>query len=217
MIEDCLVVEFGVTGDDCPLAEATRATNASLEAIPPQRRTDGNTLLRFSGAADDGVAAHLDDDDRIRYLHAASGGDGTEYRCLSKHPCVVNDLTDVGFMAESVRYENGVETYRGAVVGHDVLRGVLEAAGEAVGVTLERIYPLEAGESESVSRQWEFTPAQEEALRAALSAGYFQVPREATATDVADDLGISKSAFLERLRRGLASLLRTVFGDPGRN
>jgi len=212
VIEDCLVVEFGVTGDDCPLAEATRATGASLEAIPPQRRTDGNTLLRFSGASGDGVAERLDADDRIRYLHAAVDDGHTEYRCLSKHPCVVNELTDAGFMAERLRYENGVETYTGAVVGHDVLRGVLEAAGEAVGVTLERIYPLEAGASDSVSRRWEFTPAQEEALRAALSAGYFEVPRRATAGEVADDLGISKSAFLERLRRGLGSLLETVFG-----
>jgi len=213
MIEDCLVVEFGVTGDDCPLAGATRATGESVEAIPPQRRSDGNTLLRFSGTRNDALGTHLDTDDRIRYLHASTADGVTDYRCLSKHPCVVNDLTDVGFMAEELRYSNGVETYAGAVVGHDVLQGVLEAAGEAVGVTLERIYPLAAGEGDSVSRRWSFTPPQEAALRAALSAGYFQVPREATATEVGEELGISKSAFLERLRRGLASLLDDVFGQ----
>jgi predicted DNA binding protein len=64
-----------------------------------------------------------------------------------------------------------------------------------------------------VSRRWSFTAAQEAALRAALSAGYFEVPRAATATEVADELGISKSAFLERLRRGLATLLEQVFGE----
>jgi len=213
MIRDCLVVEFGVTGDDCPLAEATRTVGDSVEAIPPQRRSDGNTLLRFSGTENEALATHLDEDERIRYLHAATADGVTDYRCLSKHPCVVNDLTDEGFMAEQLRYDAGVETYTGAVVGHDVLRGVLEAAGEAVGVTLERIYPLEAGEDDSVSRRWSFTAAQEAALRAALSAGYFEVPRGATAAEVADDLGISKSAFLERLRRGLATLLEQVFGD----
>jgi predicted DNA binding protein len=42
--------------------------------------------------------------------------------------------------------------------------------------------------------------------------GYFAVPRESTATEVADEIGISKSAFLERLRRGQAGLFRQLFG-----
>ena len=52
------------------------------------------------------------------------------------------------------------------------------------------------------------TPAQEAALRTALETGYFSVPRDATASEVAAELEISKSAFLERLRRGQESLLR---------
>jgi predicted DNA binding protein len=40
--------------------------------------------------------------------------------------------------------------------------------------------------------------------------GYFAVPREADAGAVAAELGVSKSAFLERLRRGHRSLLEQV-------
>jgi predicted DNA binding protein len=213
MIDECLVVEFRVTGDDCPLAAASAATGLTIECQPPQLRDDGNALLRFGAPANDELAATLDADSRIRYLHRSSGSDRAdrdEYRCLSKRPCVVHELTDAGFMAESLTYRDGEERYTGAVVGYDVLRGVLEAAGATVGVTLERVYPLGPEGETSTTGRWDVTPAQEEALRAALSMGYFSVPRETTASEVADELGISKSAFLERLRRGQAGLMAQV-------
>lgn len=211
MIEECLVVEFAVTGDDCPLATATRATGGAVDCRPPQHRSDGNALLRFSAReGSDDLATALDADGRIRYLHVSEDDGETNFRCLSKRPCVVHRLVDAGFMAESLRYRDGVETHTGAVVGHDVLRGVLEAAGETVGVRLERVYPLGDEDETTVARRWNCTPAQEEALRAALTAGYFEVPREATATDVAETLGIGKSAFLERLRRGQAAVFEQL-------
>ncbi|WP_435347345.1 helix-turn-helix domain-containing protein [Haloarchaeobius sp. HRN-SO-5] len=211
MIDECLVVEFRVTGDGCPLADATAETGATVDASPPQLRSDDNALLSFTVGENREFAEVLDDDDRIRYLHASQTGDRTNYRCLSKHPCAVHRLTDAGFMAESLRYDDGVESYTGAVVGYDVLEGVLEAAGETVGVTLERIYPLGGEDDEVVARRWGFTPAQEEALRVANEMGYFEVPREADAGDVAAELGIGKSAFLERLRRGQAALFAQLF------
>ncbi|MEF8830717.1 MAG: bacterio-opsin activator domain-containing protein, partial [Halobacteriales archaeon] len=128
MIEEALVVEFAVSGDDCPLADATREAGGTVDCAPPQLRRDDNTLLRFS-TADEGVGAALDADDRIRYLHATDDGDRTTYRCLSLDPCVVHELTDAGFLVEQLRYRDGVGRYVGAVVGYDVLEGVLTAAG----------------------------------------------------------------------------------------
>ena len=216
MIEECLVVEFAVTGDDCPLADASRSVETTIDCQPPQLRRDGNALLRFSTAAAEGGDASgglvevLDADDRVRYLHV-SRTDGREtFRCLSKHPCVVHELADVGFLVDSIEYRDGVERYAGAVVGHDVLQGVLEAAGETVGVTLQRVHPLGEEEDHPIGTRWDLTPAQAEALRAASEMGYFSVPREVTAAEVAAELGISKSAFLERLRRGQDGLLRQV-------
>ncbi|USZ68005.1 helix-turn-helix domain-containing protein [Halorussus salilacus] len=213
MIDECLVVEFSVTGDDCPLAAATRETRTTIDARPPVLRADGNTLLRFSASSPaDDLAGALDADDRIRYLHVSRTDSRTNFRCLSKHPCVVHELTDEGFMAESLRYREGVERYTGAVVGHDVLQGVLAAAAETVGVSLERVFPLGEEDDEAVAQRWDLTPAQEAALQTALSMGYFAVPRGATASEVAAELDISKSAFLERLRRGQATLFGQVFG-----
>lgn len=212
MIDECLVVEIRVDGDGCPLAAATEATAASVEARVPLLRHDGNALLRFSSARpDDDLAATLDADERIRYLHRTVGPDRSTYRCLSLAPCILHDLTDAGLLLESVRYDAGQEFLSGSVVGSTILEGVLEAAGDAVGVTVERIHPLGDGTRGDAASPWDLTPAQEEALRVAHEAGYFGVPKGATAAEVAEHLGISKSAFLERLRRGQSALFDGAF------
>jgi predicted DNA binding protein len=213
MIAECLLVEVRVSGDDCPLADASRVCGVTIDARPPQLRSDGYALLRFSAPAGTDLAATLDADERIRYLHASTTDGRENFRCLSKRPCVVHELTDAGFLGERLQYRDGVEYHAGAVVGRDVLRGVLAAAGRTVGATLERVTPLSDDETTPVGQRWDLTPAQEEALRAAFEMGYFAVPKETTAEAVAAELGVSKSAFLERLRRGQATLFGELF--PG--
>jgi len=211
MIAECLVVEVRVTGDDCPVAEASRATRASVDANPPLRRSDGHTLLHLT-ASDPAVGEHLDGDDRIRYLHGAAAGGRHSYRCLSKAPCVVHRLVDAGFLVDAIHHRAGTERYVGAVVGHDVLQGVMEAAGGTVGVSIERISPLGDEGDDPVAKRWDLTPAQEQAVEAAFRMGYFAVPREATASEVAERIGVSKSAFLERLRRAQSAFFGHVYG-----
>lgn len=206
MIEECLAVEIEVTGDDCPLADATRATGTVVDAHPPQLRTDGAALLRFEAPRTAGVIDTLDRDDRIRYFHVASGGERAQCRCLSTSPCVIHELVSVGFLVESLRYRGDRTLFTGAVVGRDVLSGVINRAAETVGVSLERVNPM-GPEGGGVGRVLDLTDKQTAALRAAERAGYFDVPRGATATEVATELGIGKTAFLERLRRGQRSLV----------
>jgi predicted DNA binding protein len=211
MIDECLMTEFRIEGDDCPLADASRAVDTVIDAAPPLLRDDGNVLLQFSAPADDELTRFLDEDDRTRYLYQSASDDRYNYRCLALHRCVVHELISAGFMVESLTYEGGNAVLTGAVVGHEVLRSVMETAGETVGVQLQRVYALRTDEDDSIAQQWDLTPAQEESLRTALSMGYFTVPRGATATEVADAMGISKSAFLERLHRAQHALLSQVF------
>ncbi len=211
MIEECLVVEFEVEGDDCPLAAATRAVDVRIDARPPQLRDDGYVLLQFSAPSNQELRGQLDNDDRIRYLHVADGGQQDTYRCLSKHPCVVHELVSSGCIIESLQYEGGHALVTGAVVGREVLKGVMERAGETVGVKLRRAYQLQRENEATPTQQWDITPKQEVCIRVALEMGYFSIPREATAGEVAAELGISKSAFLERLHRAERTLFRQLF------
>ena len=212
MIEECLAVEFQVSDDDCPLVEATRRIETGIDARPPQLRYDGYVLLRFSAPTNDRLRKTLDADERIRYLHVASGDGRDSFRCLSKHPCVVHELISSGLIVDTIQYRDGRATFFGWVVGREELRGVMESAGQTVGVTLNRVYPLQSDATGPPRVQWDITPPQEECLRIALEMGYFSIPRGADASAVAAELGISKTAFLERLHRAEESLFTQIFG-----
>lgn len=54
--------------------------------------------------------------------------------------------------------------------------------------------------------QTSLTPIQRRTLVVAVDRGYFEVPRQATLDDLAADLGVSKQAVSERLRRALGSV-----------
>jgi predicted DNA binding protein len=40
--------------------------------------------------------------------------------------------------------------------------------------------------------------------------GYFEIPRRVTLTDLAEELGITRQATSERIRRGVNAVLRSV-------
>lgn len=58
---------------------------------------------------------------------------------------------------------------------------------------------------------------QRETIAVAVEAGYFDVPRGTTITELADRLGVSEQAVSERLRRGLSNFLSATLGEPARD
>jgi len=215
MIEECLLPEFHISGDNCPLATASEAAGVTINASLPLLREDGSALLRFSAEPNDALTETLDNNDRIAYLHRSESDGRVNYRCVSYQPCIVHDLINVGFIVESLTYREGGAFLSGTVVGNDVLRAVLKAASQTVGVRLERVYTLQSKDDTSIAQPWELTSAQEESLRRAFEMGYFEVPREVTAAEVASDLGISTTAFSERLHRAQNSLFSQLFHQNG--
>ncbi|MDY6819020.1 MAG: helix-turn-helix domain-containing protein [Halobacteriales archaeon] len=80
-------------------------------------------------------------------------------------------------------------------------------ARQDVDVTLDRIYVREAPSLPSGAG---LTAAQREILLAALEAGYFEIPRDASLADVGEVVGISGNAASERLRRGMRTLVNQL-------
>ena len=54
------------------------------------------------------------------------------------------------------------------------------------------------------------TDKQHEALNLALEQGYFQVPRESSATELAEEVGISRQAYSRRLQRAQQSIFTNL-------
>lgn len=211
MIDRCLAVEFTVVGNDCPVVETTADHDVVVDEHPPAHRDDGRTLLQFYAEGEvDAFIADLDARDEIDYLQVSEREGVSQCRCLLHEACVLRELTTAGFMPHEIRVVDGVERFRGAVVGREVLRNVIQCARDLGNVKLERVAEVTDAAGDhgfDTSAERGLTKEQRDALAAALQAGYFEVPRGATASDVADELGISKSAFLGRIKRAQ----RTVF------
>ncbi|WP_459193875.1 helix-turn-helix domain-containing protein [Halosimplex sp. J119] len=66
-------------------------------------------------------------------------------------------------------------------------------------------------------REFDLTSGQYEALATAVREGYFDVPREASATELGDEMGISANAASQRIRRGSEALVRNALLIDDRN
>lgn len=76
-----------------------------------------------------------------------------------------------------------------------------------ISLDLDRVY--DAAESRGHG-DYGLTPEQLQTLLNAFEAGYYDVPRETTLVELADQLGISDSAVSQRLRRGTAALISST-------
>ena len=100
-----------------------------------------------------------------------------------------------------------------------MLREVIQTAQQLGNVKLERVAEITAGNTAQneldTTIESSLTKQQREALVEALDQGYFNVPRGATATDVADELGISKSSFLGRIKRAQRTVFEQLLAGAG--
>ncbi|MFQ3294296.1 MAG: hypothetical protein ACI9EZ_001669 [Halobacteriales archaeon] len=78
-----------------------------------------------------------------------------------------------------------------------------EEAGIPLAMT--RIYnPTEA----DVGPLYGLTDPQREAIRLAVRRGYYDIPRECSTQELADELGVSDQAVMERLRRAIVAIVK---------
>jgi predicted DNA binding protein len=76
---------------------------------------------------------------------------------------------------------------------------------EPIPIQIERVYRLT--DSTIPEATSSLTPVQREALALAMERGYFAIPRTVTAKELGEELGISDTAVIERLRRGVSNLI----------
>lgn len=82
-------------------------------------------------------------------------------------------------------------------------------ARDDVSLSLDSIYRKEQYDTD----EYPLTSSQREALVTALERGYFDIPRQTTLEDIADQLGVSDQAVSERLRRAQKQVFERVLAD----
>lgn len=91
-----------------------------------------------------------------------------------------------------------------------------DAVADFRAATDEEISITETDDRETIpcAAQYSISPPQREVLQIAATRGYFDIPRQASLADLADELDISSQAASERLRRGLDSLVAQTVLAP---
>ena len=111
-----------------------------------------------------------------------------------------------------LEYADGTVTCR-IVGGADELRAALADVPEGVDATVKRVGEFDRRPTDVASL---LTDRQLAVVRAAIDVGYYEVPREATAADVADRVDCATGTASEHLRKAEARLITSLLGEQSR-
>lgn len=200
---------------DSPLLQA------ASESLPDVEITDEDFIFRRNGlprfifkATGDGVenlGSALEDDPTVeQFTCLGESAVGRIYRVT--YADVVEEVAtyqaaseyDVVFL--DFRLRAGMWHIRVRAPSRDALHRYRELCRERdLGFELERIY-----QQTSDGSRYGLTDCQHETLLLAFEMGYFDSPRTATLSDVADELGVTRQAVADRLRRGHRQLVEST-------
>lgn len=212
-----VVAEVEVAADEFRLGQVLTA-NLEVEVfvepiVPTAGRFAPCVWVAGPDAAD--FDDHVGDSDAIDAVVELASADGrTLYRIDWTHPeeCLLATLRECD--ATVLEAHGAVRwTFTIRFPSREALSTFHDDCTER-GVSLSLVR-VRSGEPTSTDRVG-LTPEQRRALELATERGYFEVPREVTLSELAEELGISAQAVSERIRRGTDAALQSVIGDDHR-
>lgn len=146
------------------------------------------------------------------HAEVASAEDPEHPQLLSKevtNSCVCQTFRNHSCVSEIERVQDGELVFSVTIQGRDELRDIVsDLRKTGATVRLQRLVDL--GSGAAAGSRVDDTPVtdkQREAIRTAYELGYYETPRESGLGDVADELGISKSAASQRLNAVASKLV----------
>ena len=197
---------------DPPNCQVASATGSAADASGITWGGDGETVTEEvtlpADADPDGMEELFSDGERGVFRFERSAGQACACEIIERHGAPIHD----------VRSEDGTLRLTFHVAEVDTLRELVATLREAVGdVSLVRLTAAPSPDEERnlvlVDRA-ALTDRQHEVLETAHELGYFDRPKGANATELAEELGVSRSTFLEHLSAAQSKLLDGVLdGD----
>lgn len=206
--------EFTVTyppGEAHPSHRAIMAGTAisRMELLMWGPRSAVTTLSWFDGAPD-AVETVIAAGEAARTTEIVPGEDGTyafvRQDAYEFDDAIMDIVTDaeVVFLPPITFHESGEATFE-AVGKASLLSAFHEALSDRLDTRIDRV-----SEFHRWSTGADVTERQREAVAAALSVGYYEVPRSGTVADVAERLDCSTSTAGELLRKAEAAIVRAA-------
>jgi PAS domain S-box-containing protein len=191
-----------------------------LDSLVPIGESTQLAYVRLEGASPADVFDLADDEPWIedcRLVETDEEGWRVEFVIQGSSPIVT--LTEYGVTVHDAVFEGGSATITGDCAADADLRTIVDGLRSAFPDS-ELLGKREAERTVQTAREFRegledrLTDRQEAALRAAYFGGYYDWPRESTAEEVADAMGVSSPTLHNHLRKGQHELLRTFFDDP---
>lgn len=195
-------VEFEVTDTSCLAVGVSAAleTDCSVERVV--QNNDGSVLSYLEVATGDEetavqATAALPETEAVSVVESSAQ---TTYLEVTRESSAANDLIAAGGSAEVATASDGVGTLVIDAPLSANLSALIDQYTERTDATLVSKQTAAPSPSSTDTDEIGLTDRQREVLVAAHAAGYYAWPRERTAEQVAESLGISVSTFSEHLR-----------------
>ena len=214
-------LEVDITSDHDPLGRlASRlGTELSFEGVVPQQET--RSLLYFSvrdvlPEAVEAAAAELCSIDSLRAITEQDGT--TLYEASVSGDLLATAIVDCGAIPTAIEadgdHQQAVVTLpQSTSVRLFMERLKTDYPSASIVSRQDREYRLQTRETFQMQLLDQLTDRQEETLRTAYFARYFDSPRASTGTEVGASLGISQPTFNYHLRAALRTLLTLLFEE----
>ncbi|WP_101294273.1 helix-turn-helix domain-containing protein [Halegenticoccus soli] len=204
------VVELNLSPEAFILSE-TVADHPGIELAVVRATAHPSVLAPIFWVFDadfDALTASLESDPTVRGVELVASFDGERlYRAEDvEHGELLRYLVcEKGATVQRASLSGGRWRFRALFDEQENVSGLFDfSRRQGLDVRVDRVYPL----SELHRAGLGLSEAQYEAIGLALTAGYYDIPREATIADLAGDLDISSQALSERLRRAHGALVR---------
>jgi len=199
------------------------STSTTVDSLLQIDRTEWLAFLTASDVAADPVDRIADAAD-ISLVYNRSYTTTSETALLlvrfDGDPCIVRLVGEEGAIPHAVRVHATGLTGTVTVEDWEHLQAVADAieaqreSFELVSVNqVEHVDAILGSDRLKQTVTEALSTEQLRTLEAAYRSGYFHVPQRASASDVAEELGISQSTFSKRIRQSAASLLELLFGE----
>ncbi|SFC10250.1 hypothetical protein SAMN05444422_104276 [Halobiforma haloterrestris] len=218
------VVEFDLAcrDDRSFLVDASERLDCrfELDSLVPTSESTQLYYLRLEDAEPADVFDLAQESDSVtdfRLIETYEDGWRVEFVVEGSSPLLT--LSEYGVTVRAATVESGTATITGECAGDADLRTIVDGFRAAFPDS-ELVGKREAERTVRTAREFRegleerLTDRQVAALRAAYFGGYYDWPRESTAEEIADAMGISSPTLHNHLRKGQHELLRTFFDDP---
>lgn len=219
-------VRFRVADSELFFVRASGIADCKVTLAKMTQRSDGGLLEYFTveGAPIEQILSVAADEPAIDSARVVRE-DGNEALCefIISGPCIGETLADAGAVVREVVAVQGTGRVIADVPAHaetaEVIGQVRTRHDAELLARCERARPM----PEFTRREFRtrltnlLTERQLEALRTAYASGYFSWPRESTAEECADALGIAQPTFAQHIRTAQAKLFVELFDTPDQN